>query len=64
MARPKKAKVLYDEDLGWYNEKTGEPVDGPKGGQVTIEEGVIAFDALPPTDDDIQDELSLMGTFL
>ena len=23
MARPKKAKVLYDEDLGWYNEKTG-----------------------------------------
>ena len=64
MARPRKARILYDPDLGYYNEKTGEPVDGPKGGQVNIDEGVIAFDALPPTDDDIQDELSLMGTFI
>ena len=64
MARPRKARILYDPDLGYYNEKTGEPVEGPKGGQVNIDEGVIAFAALPPTDDDIQDELSLMGTFI
>ena len=64
MARPRKARILYDPDLGYYNEKTGEPVEGPKGGQVNIDEGVIAVDAWPPTDDDIQDELSLMGTFI
>lgn len=64
MAIPKKDKILYDDEIGWYNETTGEPVEGPKGKQVNIDEGVIAFDALPPTDDDIQDELSLMGTFL
>ena len=64
MARPKKARVLYDEALGWYNEKTGEPVADPKGSKLYIDEGVIAFDALPPTDDDIQDELNLMGTFI
>ena len=64
MARPKKAKVLYDEDLGWYNEKTGEPVADPKGNKLNLDEGVIAFDAIPATDDDIQDELNLMGTYL
>ena len=29
MARPRKARILYDPDLGYYNEKTGEPVEGP-----------------------------------
>ena len=64
MARPKKDKILYDEDLGWYNEKTGEPAASTKGGKVNINEGVFAYDALPVTDDDIQDELNLMGTYL
>ena len=64
MARPKKARILYDSELGYYNEDTGEPVNGPRGGEVNINEGVHAFDALPATEDDIQDELDLMGTYI
>ena len=64
MAIPKKDKILYDDEIGWYNETAGEPVADPKGGKININEGVFAFDALPITDDDIQDELNLMGTFL
>jgi len=64
MARPKKDKILYDDEIGWYNENTGEPVADPKGGKINVNEGVFAYDALPTTDDDIQDELSLMGTYL
>ena len=64
MARPKKAKVSYDEDLGWYNSETGEPMDDPKGTPKKLDAGVFAYDAIAPNDDDIQDELGLMGTYL
>jgi hypothetical protein len=40
-------------------------LDGLADGVDTFTDSeIVQFDAIAPTDDDIQDELSLMGTFL
>jgi hypothetical protein len=40
-------------------------LDGLADGVDTFSDSeIVQFDAIAPTDDDIQDELSLMGTFL
>ena len=40
-------------------------LDGLTDGVDTFTDSqIVQFDAIAPTDDDIQDELSLMGTFL
>ena len=50
MATPKKQKVKDDflDD----------------GVDTFSDEEIVHYDAIPPTDDDIQDELDLMGTYI
>ena len=58
-ARKHKAPKPTAEELGGLREVAN---DSPSGKVVTG--GVYAFDALPYTEDDISEELSLMGTYV